>query len=274
MDSGLPKKPYLHVRVSCPDPRPLEGTLNVLNPLYTHHSEEKGILSLVFPSDNVDWTLRRLSGMSAQFEILEAGLSSRLETSGYRLMLPGGISMVSPGPGITPGAGDIVLKQNLSFGTGHHPTTELSIKLLREAFTVADIKAVFDLDTGSGILAFCAAKFGARKILAADIDFRACEEAIEGTITNDLQNKILVVRGSIEVAHPGCFDLVLANLTIGTLTTLAGRIPQVLRKSGLAVISGFTTGQVDQILRYIGTTEVIKNINQEGWAALLIKTAR
>ncbi|MBW2029993.1 MAG: 50S ribosomal protein L11 methyltransferase [Deltaproteobacteria bacterium] len=212
--------------------------------------------------------------MSAQFEILEAGLSSRLETSGYRLMLPGGISMVSPGPGITPGAGDIVLKQNLSFGTGHHPTTELSIRLLREAFTVADIKAVFDLGTGSGILALYAAKLGASRILAVDIDPRACKEALEAVRTNDIGHRVFVVQGSIEAARPGVFDLVLANLTIGTLRTLAREIPGILRNPGFAVISGFTTGQVDQILRYIGTTEVIKNINQEGWAAVLIRTTR
>src|ERR671914_211478 len=63
------------------------------------------------------------------------------------------------------------------FGTGRHPTTQLSLILLEEYVEPGD--RVLDLGTGSGILAVAAAKLGASEVLALDIEAAAVAIAQE-----------------------------------------------------------------------------------------------
>ena len=69
-----------------------------------------------------------------------------------------------------PEAEDIVLELDpgMAFGTGTHPTTVLVLEALEK--TVHPDTTVFDVGTGSGILAMTAAKLGAKSIKAVDID--------------------------------------------------------------------------------------------------------
>ena len=66
--------------------------------------------------------------------------------------------------------GDVVLELDpgMAFGTGTHPTTCLCLQGLEEI--IRPDTQVFDVGTGSGILAMAAAPMGARDIKAVDID--------------------------------------------------------------------------------------------------------
>jgi ribosomal protein L11 methylase PrmA len=80
-----------------------------------------------------------------------------------------------------------------------------------------------------------------------------------------------VICGSLEAVRPQVFDLLLANLTIGVITGLAPAFPEIVRPGGLAVLSGFTTGQVGEVLRALGRGEVLQELSLEGWAGLLVR---
>src|SRR3712207_5697781 len=74
------------------------------------------------------------------------------------------------------------------FGTGRHPSTQLSLVLLEEYVEAGD--RVLDLGTGSGILAVAAAKLGAREVLVLDIGAAAVAIAQETASLNNLANVV------------------------------------------------------------------------------------
>lgn len=65
----------------------------------------------------------------------------------------------------------------MAFGTGTHATTSMCIQFLEE-YVKPEMK-VFDVGTGSGILAIAASKLGAKDIEAADYDNVAVDVARE-----------------------------------------------------------------------------------------------
>lgn len=262
---------YLQVKIATDNPALWGERARVLRPLATAYDEETGLFTLTFPACDVNATLRKLLDLYPEADVLEAGLRETPEPQGYRRVFPGGLSVISPGSGVKPGPEDIVLKSDLSFGSGHHPTTEISIRLLAEAFAQREIRRVFDLGTGSGILALCAWRLGAQTVVAADIDFRACLEACKNIRWNQAERKILMLCGSLEAVRPGSFDLLLANLTIGVITGLAPSFPEVVRPGGLAILSGFTIGQVGEVLRALGRGEILQELSLESWAGLLVR---
>jgi ribosomal protein L11 methyltransferase len=67
-------------------------------------------------------------------------------------------------------SGDVVIEidPGMAFGTGLHPTTRLCLRALETDVTPG--ARVADVGTGSGILAVAAAKLGASRVEATDID--------------------------------------------------------------------------------------------------------
>uniref|UniRef100_UPI003D7C824C 50S ribosomal protein L11 methyltransferase n=1 Tax=Mitsuokella sp. TaxID=2049034 RepID=UPI003D7C824C len=85
---------------------------------------------------------------------------------------------------------DIVidLDPSAAFGTGTHPTTAMCIREL-EAH-VKDGMRVFDVGTGSGVLAVAAAKLGAGEVTAKDYDRTAAKVAQENVERNHVEDKV------------------------------------------------------------------------------------
>ncbi len=121
------------------------------------------------------------------------------------------------------------------FGTGRHPTTQLSLILLEEYVGSGD--RVLDLGTGSGILAVAAAKLGAGEVLALDIETTAVGIARETVALNALADVVEVVQGSIESAAPP-YDVVAANIFPNVLIEMAPKLATALRQGGVLITSG------------------------------------
>ncbi|OAG27390.1 50S ribosomal protein L11 methyltransferase [Thermodesulfatator autotrophicus] len=268
MEHQKGQKSYLHIKLAkegslSPD------TLSALNPLFIFEDQEK--FTLVFQTDEIDHILERLSLALPHADILETGLfPTEKPVNGYRLVYNDKLSLVSPGEGVEARPGDIVIKSDLSFGSGFHPTTSLCVELLASTMLKEPAMKVFDLGTGSGILALCAAKLGAKMVLAADIDRRAAIEARKNVLANGYERHILVVQGSYDCAHPDFFDLVLANLTISTIMTIGPKIPPLLRPYGSLIISGFTARQIKEVKSLFPEGKISAQKIKEGWAALRI----
>ena len=97
---------------------------------------------------------------------------------------------------------------------------------------------VFDVGTGSGILAIAAAKLGAKTVKAVDIDATAVRVAIENIAGNELTEKISVQQGDLLHGTEGKADIIIANIIADIIIMLLQDIPGKLKSGGIFLASG------------------------------------
>ncbi|PKP20821.1 MAG: 50S ribosomal protein L11 methyltransferase, partial [Bacteroidetes bacterium HGW-Bacteroidetes-21] len=104
----------------------------------------------------------------------------------------------------------ILINPGMAFGTGHHSTTSLMIKLmLQQEFSG---KKVIDMGTGTGVLAILASILGASEVLAVDNDMNAYESACKAVELNKIKN-VACIYGDVSSITEKRADIILANIT-------------------------------------------------------------
>jgi len=153
------------------------------------------------------------------------------------------LTIVTPGEIYKGQPGEVIveIEPGQAFGTGRHPTTTLALRFLER--WVRGGEKVLDLGTGSGILAIAAAKLGAGRVVAVEIDPRAAEIARENSKRNRV--KVEVVEGNLTQVPPGWFQLLVANLTSAEIAPLLPDLGSRLSPpEGMAFVSGLLRSEV------------------------------
>lgn len=163
----------------------------------------------------------------------------------------------------------IVIEPSMGFGTGHHATTRMCLRLLSD-LDVSDL-TVIDLGTGSGVLTMAAALSGARRVLGIDVDQDAINSAETSAALNTLPDTIRFIVGDFRSNPPDPADLVLANLTGGMLTSSAAQIRAVMRPGGTMILSGFDHSEVDAVLAAFHPLAEVRRLTEDSWLALQLK---
>lgn len=141
----------------------------------------------------------------------------------------------------------IDIDPGMAFGTGGHPTTILSLRLIREHLKKGD--AFLDVGTGSGILAIGAAKLGAGSICAIDIDETAVTVAADNFLRNAItRDRCRLIRGHLGAALKGQFDLVAANILTDVILDLLDDLQRVSKPEGIFVSSGIIPQHKERVL--------------------------
>ena len=132
-------------------------------------------------------------------------------------------------------AHEIIITPKMSFGTGHHATTNLMISQMRD-IDFRD-KSVLDFGTGTGVLAILAEKLGANAIKAIDNDSWSINNAAE----NIEQNQCTKISLSLADMPPvgNLYDIILANINLNVILIYIYVISSLLKPGGLAFLSGF-----------------------------------
>lgn len=165
----------------------------------------------------------------------------------------------------------IIIEPSMGFGTGHHATTRMCLRILSDLDVRG--KTVLDLGTGSGVLSMAAALRGAGRVLGIDIDQDAIDSANTSAALNTLPPAITFEVSDFRKEPPAPAEIVLANLTGGMLTSSAAAIAALVRPGGHLVLSGFDHTEVDDVIRaFAGFTEH-RRLTEETWIALSL-TAR
>ncbi|MBX2906823.1 MAG: 50S ribosomal protein L11 methyltransferase [Taibaiella sp.] len=162
---------------------------------------------------------------------------------------------------------EIVITPKMSFGTGHHATTQLMI-LAMQGIDFAG-RRVLDFGTGTGVLAILAEKLGGADILAIDNDEWAVNNSIENTERNATRH-VLVQRATLEDTDGGCFEVVLANINRHILLETMSLLYSKTCSSGILVMSGLLEEDeaiVTQAAKDAGFG--IKHVNKlNGWISI------
>ena len=133
----------------------------------------------------------------------------------------------------------------MAFGCGTHPTTGLCLELLEEAVRGGEL--VYDVGTGSGILAVAAAKLGAGQVLALDLDEVAVKTAKQNVDINGVGHIVTVQRGNLLEAVGRPAHLVVANIVADIIIALIPEVPALLLPGGGFICSGIIEGRQDDV---------------------------
>ena len=160
---------------------------------------------------------------------------------------------VEPGFWIVPtwsqvpaGASAVIrLDPGMAFGTGTHPTTRMCLRwIVRQgALRPRPWSSVLDYGCGSGVLAIAAARIGAGRIVAVDID----PAAVETAVANASANAVTLQAGPADSLGEESFELVLANILATPLKLLAPLLSSRLAPAGTLLLSGILASQAGEL---------------------------
>jgi len=155
------------------------------------------------------------------------------------------------------------LDPGLAFGTGSHPTTRLMLEFL--AREVSGGERVLDYGCGSGILAIAAAKLGAGRVDAVDVD----PLALEVTRANAAHNHMPVKAYSGEALPPGTYDIVLSNILAQPLIVLAPLLAGRTASGARLALAGLLGTQADQVAgAYRDWFDLRAELRRDEWVLL------
>lgn len=176
-----------------------------------------------------------------------------------------------------PGGGETTIEINpgWAFGKGYHPTTRLCINALQELFRIArarnqEIETVLDVGCGTGVLTLCTLALGAKRATGVDIDNAIVLEAESNVMNNGYESRAQIILGSIEDTE-GRFDLVVANILIGSILAISYQIGERVKPGGHLLLSGIKEEEKNQVVdRFLSLGLSLQNETREKeWVALL-----
>lgn len=151
----------------------------------------------------------------------------------------------------------------MAFGTGSHPTTKLVLQFLEQEIHGGE--RVLDYGCGSGVLAIAAAKLGASRVMAVDID----PQAVAVTHENSRANGVLVEASLPEALPAGRYDVIVANILAQPLVELAPTLASLAERGARLALAGILESQADEVVEaYADRFEMSLGPREEGWALL------
>ncbi len=165
----------------------------------------------------------------------------------------------------------VYIDTTLAFGTGLHETTRFVACLMSRC--EGNFERFLDVGTGSGILAIVAHLYGARDILAIDID----KECIPVAETNASVNQCPFIQfRPMDVAllkNVKPFDFVAANLCSDDLIRLKNKLVSLVKPGKYLAVSGISLVNYDRLIEKFNTLPLtcLKIERGKEWAAILYK---
>ena len=236
----------------------LDGPRAVLSALFNEVSDPEGALAHALERcgkpPRIAYTLDALQdedwvrSSQAQFAPLRVG---RLWIGASWHQPPNGVAQV------------VRIDPGLAFGTGSHRTTRLVLEFLER--TMRGGERVLDYGCGSGILAIAAAKLGAARVDAVDVD----PKAIEVTRENARANAVALSACLPEALAPGRYDVLVANILAQPLIVLAPLIAARTERGARIALAGVLESQAEEVAQaYAAHFDIAIAARQEAWALI------
>lgn len=139
----------------------------------------------------------------------------------------------------------IRLDPGLAFGTGTHPTTQLSLTALEQYIRGGE--SVLDVGTGSGVLSIAAKLLGASTVTAFDIDEMATRVSKENISLNPEVGEIAVYENNLLQGIHQPSDLIVANILAEILLMMPVDAYHNLNENGVLILSGIIQSKAEEV---------------------------
>ncbi len=166
---------------------------------------------------------------------------------------------------------EIIIEPKMSFGTGHHQTTQMMIELM-ESIDFKE-KSVLDMGSGTGILAILAKKMNAQYVDAIDIEEWAFENMKENFNRNNTVVSAFYGGEEVIIDLGKQYDVIIANINKNLLLTQFETYNGHLKKGGLLLLSGFYVTDVDDLLaaKELAEYSLVDKLEKETWCGLKLQ---
>jgi ribosomal protein L11 methyltransferase len=168
----------------------------------------------------------------------------------------------------------ILIEPAMAFGTGEHETTRGVLALMQSLVEPGTLVA--DLGSGSGVLAIAAAKLGAGRVVAIEMDPDAIGNAMENVERNRVAAQVTVLQGDAAALLPlvAPVSLVLANIISSVVIELSPLMHRALPPGGRAVISGILVNEREHCLSSLAVDGwILESELREGewWSSVIAR---
>lgn len=168
----------------------------------------------------------------------------------------------------------VVIEPEMAFGTGEHETTRCVVRLMDGVICAGD--TVADLGAGSAVLAIAAAKLGAMRVAAIEMDPDAIPNAEQNVVANGVADRVTVLEGDATVLLPlvGPVRVVLANILSSVITAMLPVISDGVHAGGVAIFSGILLAEREAMLATFGASgawRVVRETSEGEWWAVLVE---
>ena len=163
---------------------------------------------------------------------------------------------------------NIWIDPKMAFGTGYHHTTYMMMQRLL-ALPVRG-GYVCDMGCGTAILGILAAKMGARKVFAVDIDAVAARSAWSNCRWNKVGTRVETACGDASLMQMGTYDVILANIHRNIILEDLPTYARSLRRGGTLLVSGFYDADaavITDAAQAVGLS-LAGTSSREGWSCL------
>ena len=164
----------------------------------------------------------------------------------------------------------ISLDPGNAFGTGTHATTQLCVKA--EEKYMPQNADIADIGTGSGILAICAKKLGAKSAIGVDTDETVEQTAKDNAHINGIDD-IIFKTSDITILENEHYDFVLANILHNVLAQIMPDLKRITKQNGMIVLSGILNGKEGVVFEAVekNNLTVVETLTQGDWIAIVVK---
>ncbi len=166
---------------------------------------------------------------------------------------------------------EIIVTPKMSFGTGHHETTQLLIEMMLSIDFEG--KSVLDAGCGTGILAIFAGIRKASRIDAYDVDEWAVENSRENFGLNNIAKDTYTVwQGDVKTIPSASYDIIIANINRNILMEDISSLQRHMKVGSLLLLSGFYEHDSNDLLTEAGKFNLIEKDRslKNKWVALCL----
>lgn len=157
----------------------------------------------------------------------------------------------------------IIIDPAMAFGTGEHASTRGVVRLMQGVVRAGDVVA--DLGAGSAVLSIAAAKLGAGRVTAIEIEHDSIGNAEENAIANGVDERVKVIEGDATTLLPllAPVRVVLANIISSVLIQLLPTIRASLAPGGQAILAGILREERPEMISALDDLWIIEREDTE-----------